>query len=112
MTELNGAIYVLKDTDGNYVGSNSISYCKKTKKYKYSYSKFLTNGFYTYKTKYAAEIGLQILRDETINIKNGRQYHVERIDKYSVLKNESKMDIPIMPFINVDVEELERWSIA
>lgn len=97
MTEKEG-IFVLKDNDDNYVGSNSISYDTRNKRYIYSYSKFYTNGFYTYSNESDAMKGLEFLQLKSINIKIGIKFHVEEINRYETLKRESKMDIPRDPF--------------
>ena len=90
--------FVLKDNRGNYVGSNSISQNKQAKQYVYSYSKFLTNGFYTYQTSEAAEVGLKILQDKETEINIGKEFHIEEINRYEVLKQESNINIPKNPF--------------
>jgi len=90
--------FVLKDQNGYYVGSNSISYSKGIRQHVYSCSKYLTNGFYTYQTLTAAEAGLKILQDKETKINNGKQFHIEEINRYKVLMSESNMDVPKNPF--------------
>jgi len=100
MTEILEGIFVLKDNKGNYIGSNSISYDRESKQYIYSYSKYLTNGFYTYQCESDALNELDILQEKAIKIKIGTKFHVERINRFDVLSNESKMDISQYPFIH------------
>lgn len=98
--------FVLKDSDGKYVGSNSVSYDKETNRYVYSYSEFLTNGFYTYKNEKDALGGLKKIQEMGIKIKIGKEFRMEWINDREVVIKESKMDIPKDPFINIYTEGL------
>lgn len=94
-------IFVLKDENENYVGSNSINFDKETNKYVYTYSEYLTNGFYTYQDKLEAEKALSLITDKGKEIKLGIKFHVDCIDTLETLTKESKMDIPRDPFVNI-----------
>ena len=92
-------IFVLKDQDGNFVGSNSISYDKQTRQVIYSFSKFLTNGFYYSLSQKAAEVQLDNLNQLQAQFKlSGKQFHIEEIDKNEVLYREAQTHRPRDPF--------------
>ena len=91
--------FVLKDQDGNYVGTNSISYDKATKQVIYSYSEFLTNGFYYSSSQKGAEAQLDKLNQLQAQFKlSGKQFHVEQIDKNEILYREAQTHRPRDPF--------------
>jgi hypothetical protein len=88
MTE---AIYVLKDSKGNYVGINSISYDKSIGKNIYSWSERLINGFYTYTNKADATKELEILQRKGLEIKFKNNFYTEKINESEVLRDENQM---------------------
>lgn len=93
-------VYVLKDQEGNYVASNSISYNEDTKKVSYTYSKFLVNGFYNSSTLEIAQTELDKLLALNKRFQlAGKQFHVEEIDMVKVMYAESKLNIPRYPFV-------------
>lgn len=92
-------IFALKDSRGNYVGSNSIYHNKVTKVYAYSYSKYLTNGFYTYQTEMSAKDGLRVLQEKELEINNGITFHIEGINRRETLIKESNKNVPKIPFV-------------
>lgn len=90
--------FILRDEAGNFISGDSIYYDKETKKYFYSYSEFLTNGFYTYPTQQKAERELQNLREMAKQAKFKQKFRVEKIDMPKIIKEEGKLDIPKYPF--------------
>jgi len=90
--------YALKDSKGNYVGINSITFDEITKQDIYSSSEQLINGFYTYSSELDAITCLHVLRDKGIKIKFGIQFHIEKIDIMEVMIKEHKMGIKKCPF--------------
>ena len=104
MTELK--VFALKDSEGNYVGANSVSYDKQSGKNIYSYSEQLTNGYYTYTDKLDAEIKLKSLQDKGMKIKFVITFHIENIDILEVLRKENKMgNIKSCPFKHIEIRE-------
>jgi hypothetical protein len=93
----NVKIYVLKDEKDNYVGINSISHDKKTRKYIYSFSKRFVNGFYTYTDKSDAVVDLNLLEEKGLKINFENNFHIEKINMLEVSINESKLGIEQYP---------------
>lgn len=93
-------IFALKDNDGKFVGENSIFCNKEQTKCIYSYSEFLTNGFYTYRRESDAKKSLETLQSMALKIKIGIDFHIEKINRIEVLMLESKGNIPKNPFIH------------
>jgi len=101
-------VFVLKDSRGNYVGVNSISYDKQTKKYMYSYSEQLANGYYTYTDKSDAKNELNLIQEKGVKIKFGIAFHIERINMLEVSRNEVRLGIvKACPFKHIVIDEIE-----
>jgi hypothetical protein len=96
--------FVLKDNEGNFVGKNSIYCNREFTKCIYSYSEFLTNGFYTYQRESDAKEYLKSLQTMALKIKIGIEFHIEEINRIEVLMLESKKNIPKNPFVQKDLE--------
>jgi len=106
MTELE--VFVLKDSRGNFVGVNSISYDKKIRKNIYSYSETLSNGYYTYTDELDAKSELNLLQEKGIKIKFGITFHVERVNMLEVSRSEVKLGIvKTYPFKHIVINEIE-----
>lgn len=106
-------VYVLKDQENNYVGNNSISYDKPTKKYFYSCSESLLNSRYnTYSTELKAQEELDKLSKLATKIKFTMKFHIEKIDYMGVLLKESKMHVSQHPFINKCISVGKEVAIA
>ena len=104
MTELE--VFVLKDSRGNFVGVNSISYDKQIRKYIYSYSETLSNGYYTYTDELDAKKELNLIQEKGIKIKFGIAFHIERINMLEVSRNEVKLGIvKTYPFKHIVINE-------
>lgn len=88
---MTASAYVLKDTQGIYVGSNSISYDKESKNFLYSFSQYLTNGFYTYPTMLSANKDLEKLKDIANKIGFEMGFYIEKINPITIIKQESKI---------------------
>lgn len=101
MIELTEETFVLKDGYGNYVGHNSITRDGRTNNYIYSYSPFLTNGFYTYPDKKSAFLALELLEQLATKIKIAMKFHVMEVNRMEILTKESKMKIGKDPFVNI-----------
>lgn len=71
-------VFVLKDSHNYYVSCNSI--ISDGKKYMYSFSWSLINGFYTYSKKEEAEDDLIKLRLKAKSIGFAIDFHVEKIN--------------------------------
>ena len=107
-----GERFVLKDERNNYVGSNSISYDKETKQFFYSYSEWLTNGFYTYPTESSAKEVLKKLQEIATKNKISIYFHVEKINKLKISTEENKSPVPRDPFTTVQINEMGMLHIA
>ena len=106
MTELE--VFVLKDSRGNFVGVNSISYDKQIRKNIYSYSETLSNGYYTYTDELDAKKELNLIQEKGIKIKFGIAFHIERINMLEVSRNEVKLGIvKTYPFKHIVIDENE-----
>jgi len=106
MTELE--VFVLKDNRGNFVGVNSISYDKQIRKYIYSYSETLSNGYYTYTDELDAKNELNLLQEKGIKIKFGIAFHIERVNMLEVSRSEVKLGIAkTYPFKHIVIDEIE-----
>jgi len=104
MTE--STVFVLKDSKGNYVGVNSISYDKPSRKNIYSYSEQLANGYYTYTDESDATKELKLLLDKGMKIKFVITFHIENVDMLEVLRKENKMgNIKSCPFKHIEIRE-------
>lgn len=104
------SIFVLKDSEGNYVHSESICYSKSLKKVVFSYSLTLTNGFYSDQNKIPALIKLGKLQVANEKYNLGKSFSVVEIDRYDTLIAEHKLyDIKVgfdpikHEYIDVDV---------
>lgn len=87
------SIYVLKDQDNNYVSETSIYFSNDLNKIVYSYSPYLTNGFYICPTKTQTLLvlgKLQILNDK---YHLGKSFRLEEIDRYETLLAEHKLNV-------------------
>ena len=105
MTELE--VFVLKDSRGNFVGVNSISYDKQIRRNIYSYSETLSNGYYTYTDELDAKNELNLLQEKGIKIKFGIAFHIERINMLEVSRNEIELGIAkTLPFKHIIIEEM------
>lgn len=100
-------VYVLKDEKGNYVSSNSISYYKKIGKYKYTFSKFLVNGFYTYQNELDAKEVLKELKNKAKEIGFNIQFNISKIDLIQKIYEESKIIKGRYPFISIVIKKKE-----
>jgi len=107
-----GERFVLKDERNNYVGSNSILYDKETKKFLYSYSEWLTNGFYTYPTEANAREALKTLQGIATKNKISIYFHVEKINKLKISIEENKLPVPRDPFTTVRINKMGMLHIA
>jgi len=107
-----GERFVLKDERNNYVGSNSILYDKPTKQFFYSYSEWLTNGFYTYPTESSAREALKILQGIATKNKISIYFHVEKINKLKISIEENKLPVPRDPFTTVRINKMGILYIA
>lgn len=96
--------YVLRDSRGMFAGGNSISYDKNSGKFIYSFSKYLTNGFYTYPTKKVAYEDLVKLKKIAKEINFNIDFSIEQIDFINIIMYESKFKIPVYPFIHEIIE--------
>jgi len=106
MTELE--VFVLKDSRGNFVGVNSISYDKQIRRYIYSYSETLSNGYYTYTDELDAKNELNLLQEKGIKIKFGIAFHIERVNMLEVSRSEVKLGIvKTCPFKHIVINEIE-----
>jgi hypothetical protein len=95
--------FVLKDQEGNYVSSRSISYDEDTKQVSYTYAKFLVNGFYSSSTLEIAQAELDELKSLNKRFQLEKQFHILEIDMVKVMYEESEktnMNIPRYPFIS------------
>jgi len=107
-----GERFVLKDERNNYVGSNSILYDKPTKQFFYSYSEWLTNGFYTYPTESSAKQALKSLQEIATKNRISIYFHVEKINKLKILIEENKMNVPRDPFTTDPIKKMGILYIA
>ena len=100
-------VFVLKDSRGNYVGVNSISYDKKIRKNIYSYSETLSNGYYTYADESDAKNELRLIQEKGIKIKLGITFHIERVNMLEVSRDEVKLGIVnACPFKHTVIDEI------
>lgn len=85
--------FVLKDNRENYVSAGSIHYYEESKRLCYSYSKYITNGFFTSPTRKMAQTELDKLNQAQARFQlSGKQFHVEEIqDMDAVILEESKL---------------------
>lgn len=98
--------FVLKDNDGNYVGKYSLSWDNEIQDNVYSFCKYLLNGFYTYQNENDANKDLEALQSKANEIKIGKEFHIEWINRREVINNECKMGVPRYPFQKVYCKEL------
>lgn len=92
--------YALKDSEGNYVNSNAISYKEGDQFAIYSYSNFLTNGPFTYSSKEKAINALLELQSCANNIKYNMKFHYEGIKKSKLIliESENNFKVGFSPF--------------
>lgn len=101
-------VFVLKDSRGNFVGVNSISYDKRKRKNIYSYSEIHTNGYRTYTNIDDAKKILYLLQEKGTKIKFGIHFHIEKVNRQEVVKNEYKLGIiKTCPFKHMVIDEIE-----
>jgi len=101
-------VFVLKDSRGNFIGVNSISYNKQTGKNVYSYSETLSNGYYTYTDESDVKNELSLIQEKGIKIKFGIAFHIERINMLEVSRSEVKLGIvKTYPFKHIVIDEIE-----
>jgi len=107
----NEMIFVLKDSEGNYIGANSIGYDDETKKVIYSYSKTLVNGFYNYSDFSDAQYALDKLNSANSRFKLPKTFHIQEIDMKLTIKQENGLVISGIPFVNeyTDFSDGETW---
>ena len=107
----NEMIFVLKDSEGNYIGANSIGYCEDTKKVIYSYSKTLVNGFYNYSDFSDAQVQLDKLNSANSRFKLPKTFHIQEIDMKEAIKQESGLVGLGFPFVHeeIDFDDSQRW---
>ena len=101
-------VFVLKDSWGNYVGVNAILYDKRKRKNIYSYSEIHTNGYRTYTNIEDAKKVLNLLQEKGTKIKFGIHFHIEKVNRQDVVKNEYKLGIiKTCPFKHIVIDEMK-----